>query len=125
MGLVNLFYSVKPSMNYVFKDGSMAHFVGGRYFTKDEAKTKELDAEIAAMNPFLFRKQEELQVEQEMLDPVAKLRATLRAELLAEMLAGPQELDLGVTEKPESGAASSVEVTGGSSPVKITPKVKQ
>ncbi len=86
--LVNLYFSSKSSMAFVFSDGSIAPFLNGRFYTKDAKQIEELNKAVSDKNPLIFIKPDQLQIEESGLDPVVALREKIRAELLEEMRVG-------------------------------------
>ncbi len=91
--LHKMFKSHIKSMRYVFRDGKVAEFVGGRFHTDDEKHIAELMEEIGqeglgkSKNPSIYVDVNEKEVDPLLLTPEAQLRAKIRAELIAEMQA--------------------------------------
>lgn len=69
-----LFKSHVPSIQFVFKNGKLAHFRDGRYATKVESEIQELTEEINNGHPTFFIDQNEAETTQEFLDPMDELR---------------------------------------------------
>lgn len=125
--LVNLYYSTKPSMNYTFRDGTVAHFVNGTFFTALPKQIEELNDLVASGNPFIYIKEGKEQIDRKLLDPTEALKARIREELIAEMKAGPVEKDLGNVAPPDimSAVTTTADVAGATSTSgkKVVPSV--
>jgi hypothetical protein len=105
---VNLFFSVIPSCQYVFKSGKIASFVSGRYSTHIASEVEELNAEIAAGHPHLFVKKGEEKVLVADLDPVSALRKKFFAEFQAAQAAAiDPENDMGSSSTATTGMQTS------------------
>lgn len=82
-----LFKSAVPSCKYIFKDGSTAIFVNGRFATDNEGQIEELKAEIKAKHPTIYVDAKEKVTSAAHQDPIASLRAKIIAEYEAEQAA--------------------------------------
>ena len=69
-----LFKSYVPSIQFVFKNGKLAHFRDGRYATKVESEIQELTEEINNGHPTFYIDSNEEETTQEFLDPMDELR---------------------------------------------------
>ncbi len=88
-----VFRSPIDSNNYIFKDGSRAAFVAGRYATDDSKKAAELQAEIEAGNyMFMPGTEEDKLIAESGGDPLAALRDKFFKEFQAEQSRQQQEL---------------------------------
>jgi len=86
-GTLAIFKNTMPSCNYIFKDGTSAVFVSGRYHTDDPKRIEELAAEVDAGHPHIYVDAAEATVQKEMLDPMNALRAKIIGEYLAAQAA--------------------------------------
>jgi len=82
--LKNLYLAHIPHSKYVFTDGSIAIFTGGRYVTDDPGKIAELDKEVRLGNPGIYVDPNARQIDPDMLDPMKVMRAKIIAEFLEE-----------------------------------------
>ena len=86
-----VFKSRFPSCNYVFKDGTSAHFIFGKYATSDQSKIDELMDEIkvvgkqASMHEFLFVDENEEEIDSNALTPIEILKAEMYAQAKADL----------------------------------------
>lgn len=125
----DLFFSHIPNSTFIFPNGEVAAFQGGRYATDNPAKAAYLQYEIDAGNPYLYRKEGSMQVSKEDLAPDAEYRKRVIAEYLASQeaaKANPPEmgtseqgklnvadtLELGQVAADSTGAASSSAAAG-------------
>lgn len=69
-----LFKSHVPSIQYVFKNGKLAHFRDGRYATKVQSEIEELTQTCEEGHPTFFIDDKEAETTQEFLDPMDELR---------------------------------------------------
>jgi hypothetical protein len=94
-----LFKSSLQSMQYVFKDGSMAHFINGRYYTPIIKRQEELQAEVdnGGCGGYVYVDPDEPTFDTNAATPVDALRAKILEELLAS----------GYVVKPTEEAATS------------------
>lgn len=79
-----VFYCTIPNSTFIFTDGSLAPFTGGRYATDDEEKAYQLNKEIAAGNNHFYVNKDKLKVTEEELDPMAEYKAKVIADFLAK-----------------------------------------
>jgi len=82
--LVNLYLAYIPHSKYIFSNGDIAIFNGGRYTTSDPGKVAELDALIRKGHPGIYVDPRALQVDPAMLDPMAVMKAKIIADFLEE-----------------------------------------
>lgn len=82
--LKNLYKGTQPFFRYIFKDGSEAAFVGGRYLTDNPEEIKQLDAEVASAHPFIYVDPSEPTVDVEFADELRKVQEEAVAKFLAE-----------------------------------------
>ena len=91
----DVFFCHTPNSNFVFPNGQLAVFIGGRYATNDPNKAAYLQYEIDQGNPSIYRKPECLQVAKSDLAPDSDYRKRVIAEYLAEQAAAkanPKEM---------------------------------
>lgn len=73
------------SAKYVFKDGTVATFIKGEFFTTDKAQIAELQVEADnKRNPHIHVEAAKKTVVAEDRDPMVALKKKLRAEILKE-----------------------------------------
>lgn len=106
-----LFKSAVQSCKYIFKDGSTAIFVRGRYATDDADKIAELKAEVKAKHPTIYIDPKEAVTSAVHQDPIAALRAKIIAEYEAEQ-AAKKGTDFGSTDN-SAGAGAGLLTTAG------------
>ena len=82
--LSNLYLSHIPHCKYVFGNGDVAIFTGGRYVTSDPGHIAELDYLVKRGNPTIYVDPNALQIDPKMLDPMAVMKAKIIAEFLEE-----------------------------------------
>ena len=83
MATLRVYKSTVPSIVYICKNGKPCNFIQGVYRTDIEAEIQELDAEIALKHPQLYIDSNEREIDSELVDPVAALRASIIADYLA------------------------------------------
>ncbi len=71
------------SVNFIFKDGTKAAFIGGKYLTSKKSEIDELDAEIELNHPHLFHATKEEVIELT-TTPMEALRAKFFKEFQAQ-----------------------------------------
>ena len=81
---LNVFYHRIPNATFIFGDGSVAAFIGGRFTTVDPGKTAALDNEILAGNPHIYRDENQLTMTESELDPMYELRKKIIADYEAQ-----------------------------------------
>jgi hypothetical protein len=112
MSLVHVFKSTMPSINYIFKNGKAAPFVGGIFTTDVQSEIDELEAEVLNRHPHIYIDEAQKIVQSEMLDPLNALRAKFFEEfqkLQAEKTMDPNA-DMGTSESQPVKPASSVDI---------------
>lgn len=85
-----LFKSTVESCRYVFKNGTVACFISGRYATDVKTEIEELDAEVALKHPTIYVDAKEKEVEQKAVDPIANLRKQIINDYLRDMGESPK-----------------------------------
>ncbi len=78
-----LFKSHIPSVQFVFKNGKLAHFRAGRYATKIQSEIEELTQACEEGHPTFFIDDNEAVTEREFLDPMDELRQKFFKEFQA------------------------------------------
>lgn len=91
--LVNLYLAHIPHSKYIFSNGDVAIFRGGRYTTSDPGQIQELDNLVAKKHPGIYVDPNALQVDPAMLDPMAVMKAKIIAEFLEEQRIAAATLD--------------------------------
>ncbi len=114
-----VFKSRFPSCNYVFKDGTSAHFIFGSYATSDETKIAELMAEIknvgkqASMHEFLFVDENEVEVDSNALTPIEILKAEMYAQAKADLEAAAANKNQTESKSDTGSFSASITSTEG------------
>ena len=121
----DVFFCHVPNSTFIFPNGALAVFTGGRYATSDPAKAAYLQYEIDQGNSHIFRNPECMQLKQEDLAPDAEYRKRVIAEYLAQQAAAklnPADMgdysqgNLNVTDTASVGAAAADSSSGASAP---------
>lgn len=101
MGIqLRVFKATMASVNFIFPNGKPAIFQSGVYRTADEGEIQQLDYEISKGHPHIYVDPNEREVDSEMIDPMAVLRARHIAEYLEEQKrAMNADQSLGETDK--------------------------
>lgn len=84
MAIKQLFKGTQPFFRYIFKDGSEAAFIGGRYMTDVESEVKELQAEVVAKHPFIYIDENEKEVDTSFAEQLEEVKAAAVAAFLAK-----------------------------------------
>lgn len=102
---LHLFQSNLQSHNFVFKNGTVAHFIRGVYTTDIESEIDELNAEIKARHPHIFIDPNRVTIAADELDPMSALKKKLKEEIRAEMeaAAGTTTRNMGSTAQAKDG----------------------
>lgn len=79
----DVFFNHVPNSTFIFPNGRVAAFTGGRYATADTAEAAYLQYEIDQGNQHIYRKEDCLQLAKEDLAPDAEYRKRVIAEYLA------------------------------------------
>lgn len=113
-----LYWSTMPFMNYVFKNGDIAHFRHHRFATLADSEITELDAELKQGNTYIYAKDDVPYLTEEMEDPMKALKSKIIAEFLAEQAKHVQpDNDMGHSDngpiKPQSTSAVAPVAAGG------------
>lgn len=72
---------------FIFKNGKTAAFVGGEFLTNVPSEIAELEEEIAAGHPHIFRDPDNMVVDSTTQDPMASIKAKIIREYEAEQAA--------------------------------------
>lgn len=115
-----VFKSSVPSCTYVFEDGVVAHFIGGKYITNQKKRIDKLNEEVEAGHPHIYIDPNEVTAKEE--DPANFTMEALKAKFFAEFQAQQQaqaaNTDLGTSDTKLTNIANSITnaaVLGGSS----------
>jgi hypothetical protein len=112
MSVETLFKSHVNSLKYVFKDGTVANFIAGKYYTSVKKHVEELKAEVAG-NPTweIYIDSKESTIDTAAVDPLSRLRAELEVKIRKEMAAqiNPQN-DFGKVEQGIFSPASTTDI---------------
>ena len=79
-----LFFSRIPTVNYAFKDGTLAKFLFHKFATEDETQIAELEAECKKGHPIYYVDPEHTHITEAELNPMKAMRDKIIAEYLAE-----------------------------------------
>jgi hypothetical protein len=103
MTISRIFKSSLPSMNYVFKDGMSAVFLGGKFSTDIDHYIKEMMQEVGvegtgkSRHPYIYVDLDEKEIDSEALTPLEIIKAEALAQARAELAAA-----MDITKKSES-----------------------
>jgi len=81
--VLTVFTSRVMSIQYIFKDGFIAEFVGYKFYTNNPDHVAELLKEIKLGHPHIYQTAEK-EVKSNPEDPIKALKEKMRAEILAE-----------------------------------------
>lgn len=110
----DLFFSHVPNSTFIFPNGEVAAFVGGRYATDNAAKAAYLQYEIDCGNPHLHRKEGYMQVSKADLAPDAEYRKRVIAEYLAKEAADKADKpEMGSSEQGKLNVADTSSIAAG------------
>lgn len=91
MSISYVFKSTIPSCTYVFKDGTILEFIGGKAATDNTDHAEEIMKEEIknvgqgkSKHPFIYVDENEQQIDSEALSPLEALKETLRKEIAEE-----------------------------------------
>lgn len=108
-----VFRSNISSSRYVFKNGKVAPFIGGKYTTNIKHEVDELDAEIEMKHPHISANKEEVV---NTIEPLEALKAKFFAEFQAAQAANIlKDNDAGISEQGKLNVANSTTVAAGMS----------
>jgi hypothetical protein len=111
MAIETLFKSTHASIKYIFRDGSTANFIHGKYSTSVKKHIEELNAEVEARHPHILVDPKEITIDTEKTDPISKLKDKLRAEILDEMARQSNPLnDFGSSDQGNFSPASTSDI---------------
>lgn len=77
-----VFKSQMPSCRFILKNGQEVHFNSSKFYTDDKVIISELEAEIAAGHPHIYRDPKELTIDTE----IAELPEHLKEQAIKEFL---------------------------------------
>ena len=98
MSLKSVYKSSLPNIQYLFKNGKSAAFIGGAYYTDVESEIKELDEEVKNRHPIIYVDPAQAQIDSADLDPMSVLKKKFFAEFAAQQAAAIQkDRDMGTT----------------------------
>ena len=135
MTIKTLFKSTLPNMGYVFKDGSNAPFVQGRFATEDSTKVAQLKPEAESRaNPYIYIDENEKEIDTTLEDRISEAKAKAVQQVLAEHAAPTSGLrSAGDTMEPSKhiqGMVTSANdlnaaAKAGQSPAEMVSQAKQ
>ena len=106
-----VFRSNIPSCRYVFKNGKVAPFIGGKYITNIKHEIDELDTEIEMKHPYISANKEEAV---NTIEPLEALKVRFFAEFQAAQAANLlKSNDAGTSEQGKLNIANSSTVSAG------------
>jgi hypothetical protein len=91
MTISAIFKSTFPSMNYVFKNGMTAVFIGGKYVTDNLELAHELMQEVKEIgktkskHPYIYVDEEEMEIDSEALTPIEIIKQEAYAQAMADI----------------------------------------
>ena len=107
-----LFKSNHSSIKYVFRDGSFANFIKGKFYTDREEHVKELEGEVKLRHPHIYIDSKEPTIDPTKLDDRSKLKDSLRAEILDEMMRKSNpENDFGSSFQGALNPSSTIDIS--------------
>ena len=110
----DVFFCHVPNSTFIFPNGALAVFTGGRYATSDPAKAAYLQYEIDQGNPHIFRKDDCRQLAQSDLAPDAEYRKRVIAEYLAAQEAAKlNPADMGSYEQGNLNVTDTTGIQAG------------
>lgn len=124
--LYSVFYCRIPNSNFIFADGSVANFTGGRYVTDDPDKAAFLKREVTLGNPHIYIDAEKTVVTAKELDPMAELKARIIAEYEASKIKEDKNRDLGTSNQGKLNIADTKtvgEAAGESNSAPVAPVI--
>lgn len=107
---VNVYHATIKSCKYIFKDGTVANFVNGKFPTTLPQQIEELDKVVAAGHPHIHVRKGEEVVDYDTTDPLAELRKKFFNEFKAEQAqaAANPTTDFGTsTQGPLKGTSTT------------------
>lgn len=104
------FCSSLPSCRYIFKNGTVANFAAGEYYTDVESEIAELSHEVKLRHPHISIKAGEEKVASEDRDPLAKLRKKIIQEYEESKARSETPRDMGNSESAGKGASTSASI---------------
>lgn len=107
-----LFKSTSGPCRYVFKNGSVALFKGGRYATDVEAEIKELEDEVKNRHPTIYVDSAEAETDALVDDPIANLRKEIINDYLRNMGNSEQKPNTGVLTSAGTAAVAATSNSG-------------
>ena len=119
MALKRVFKSHIQNCRFIFGNGDVAAFVGGRYLTDVDAEIQQLEKEVAAKNPTLYMDSAEMEVDPITLDPMYGIKQRIIAEFLAGKITLDPNRDMGTSQQGPLKVANSRDVaaiTSGHAP---------
>ena len=105
--IYKVFYCRIPNSNFIFPDGSIAAFTGGRYVTDDPDKAAYLKQQVTLGNPHIYINPEQVEVTAKDLDPLAELKARIIAEYEASKIAQDKDKDAGFSKQGKLNIADT------------------
>lgn len=115
-----LFKSTSGPCRYVFKNGNVALFKGGRYATDIESEIKELEDEVKNRHPTIYVDSAEAETDALVDDPIANLRKEIINDYLRNM-GNSEKVDprVGMVNS-KTIAETSAASTSGATPAAVT-----
>lgn len=107
--LKNLYMNSLINARYTFRDGTEAIFLNGEYLTDKQKQIAELDEEIEAGHPYIYKVKGKEQVDTTFVDPMEAIKAKVREELLAEAAA----LRAGISNVEDSKSDQNAKIVVG------------
>lgn len=120
MTISKVIKSTIPSCTYVFKDGSILEFIGGKATTDSTEYYEELIQEIKIIgqnkskHPFIYVDADEQEIDSEALSPFEELKAKARKEVEEEF---KRAMNNGNSTSAAGNFAASVSNTSNNIPV--------
>lgn len=108
MSIKQVFLSRIPACAYLLKNGIKVEFINGKYLTDDKEIVAELEQEVKAGHPLIYRDANNLEVDTELQQRA--LEAAMKAA--SEVLQGAPDTDGTITNEllKQVGAASTAQL---------------
>lgn len=113
MAIKRVFHSTLNSSRFIFKDGTVAHFNAGKFFTDKKKEIAELEEEIAAGSIYIFMDEKVKEVDVD-ADPLEAVRKKAIEEFIAANAAAidPNKL-MGFSDQGKLKTVTSHDIAAG------------
>jgi len=114
MAILKIFKAAVLNCSYLFKDGTQAAFLSGKYQTSDPKQIEELTAEIVnvgisnSKHPMLYIDESEQEIDSNAPTPMELIRAQAMKDAIAQLVASGQYTPSKDSTSTQNPFASSV-----------------